>query len=48
MSMTSYRFTGKTLSSMAHGLTHLLTFNAQNFRQYLGLTAVTLSDVLTP
>jgi predicted nucleic acid-binding protein len=37
------------VSSMTvHGLTHLLTFNAQDFRQYLGITAVTPSDVLTP
>ncbi len=33
---------------MVHGLTHLLTFNAQDFRQYPGITAVTPSDVLTP
>jgi predicted nucleic acid-binding protein len=31
-----------------HGLTHLLTFNAQDFRQYPGITAVTPADVLTP
>ena len=31
-----------------HGLTHLLTFNVQDFRQYPGITAVTPADVLTP
>jgi predicted nucleic acid-binding protein len=31
-----------------HGLTHLLTFNAQDFRQYPGTTTVTPADVLTP
>ena len=31
-----------------HGLTHLLTFNAQDFRQYPAITAVTPADVLTP
>jgi predicted nucleic acid-binding protein len=31
-----------------HGLTHLLTFNAQDFRPYAGITAVTPADVLTP
>lgn len=31
-----------------HGLTHLLTFNAQDFRQYPGITAVTPADVLAP
>jgi hypothetical protein len=31
-----------------HGLTHLLSFNAQDFRQYPGITAVTPADVLTP
>ena len=30
------------------GLTHLLTFNAQDFRQYPAITAVTPADVLTP
>jgi predicted nucleic acid-binding protein len=33
---------------MVHGLTHLLTFNAQDFRQYPGITAVTPADVLAP
>lgn len=31
-----------------HGLTHLLTFNTQDFRQYSTITAVTPADVLTP
>ena len=31
-----------------HGLAHLLTFNAQDFGQYSGMTAVTPADVLTP
>ena len=31
-----------------HGLTHLLTFNTQVFRQYHGITAVSPADVLTP
>src|SRR5262245_57139352 len=31
-----------------HGLTHLLTCNAQDFRPYPGITAVTPTDVLTP
>ena len=31
-----------------HRLTHLLTFNAQDFRQYPAITAVTPADVLTP
>jgi predicted nucleic acid-binding protein len=31
-----------------HGLTHLLTFNVQDFRQYPGITAVTPADVLRP
>lgn len=31
-----------------HGLTHLLTFNARDFRQYPEMTAVTPFDVLTP
>jgi predicted nucleic acid-binding protein len=29
-----------------HGLTHLLTFNTQDFRQYPAITAVTPADVL--
>jgi hypothetical protein len=33
---------------MVHGLTHLLTFNVQDFRRYPGITAVTPADVLTP
>jgi predicted nucleic acid-binding protein len=33
---------------VVHGLTHLLTFNAQDFRPYPGITAVTPADVLTP
>ena len=33
---------------IVHGLAHLLTFNAQDFRQYSGMTAVTPADVLTP
>jgi hypothetical protein len=33
---------------MAHGLAHLLTFNAQDFRPYPGITAVTPTHVLTP
>jgi predicted nucleic acid-binding protein len=32
---------------MVHGLTHLLTFNAQDFRQYTGITVVTPADVMT-
>jgi hypothetical protein len=31
-----------------HGLTHVLTFHAQDFRQYPAITAVTPADVLTP
>jgi len=31
-----------------HGLTHFLTFNAQDFRQYAGITSVTPADVLMP
>jgi predicted nucleic acid-binding protein len=31
-----------------HGLTHLLTFNAQDFRQYSGITVITPADVQTP
>jgi predicted nucleic acid-binding protein len=31
-----------------HGLTHLLTFNIQDFRQYPGITVVTPADILTP
>jgi predicted nucleic acid-binding protein len=30
-----------------HGLTHLLTFNSQDFRQYPSIIAVTPADVLT-
>jgi predicted nucleic acid-binding protein len=30
-----------------HGLTHLLTFNIQDFRQYSGITAVSPADILT-
>jgi predicted nucleic acid-binding protein len=33
---------------MVHGLTHLLTFNSQDFRQYAGITVVTPADVSTP
>jgi predicted nucleic acid-binding protein len=33
---------------MVHGLTHLLTFNVQDFRRYPGITAVTPADALTP
>jgi predicted nucleic acid-binding protein len=32
---------------MVHGLTHLLTFNAQDFRQYAGIAVVTPADVMT-
>jgi predicted nucleic acid-binding protein len=30
-----------------HGLTHLLTFNIQDFRQYPGITAVSPAEILT-
>ena len=30
-----------------HGLTHPLTFNIQDFRQYPGITAVSPADILT-
>ena len=33
---------------MVHGLTHLVTFNARDFRPYSGITAMTPTDVLTP
>jgi predicted nucleic acid-binding protein len=31
-----------------HGLSHLLSFNAKDFRNYPGVTSVTPADVLTP
>jgi predicted nucleic acid-binding protein len=31
-----------------HGLSHLLTFNAKDFRSYPGITTTTPADVLTP
>lgn len=31
-----------------HGLTHLLTFNTQDFRQYPGISAVSPADVMMP
>ena len=31
-----------------HGLTHLLTCNSRDFRQYPGITAITPTDALTP
>jgi predicted nucleic acid-binding protein len=31
-----------------HGLTHLITFNIQDFRKYPGITAVAPADVFTP
>ena len=31
-----------------HGLTHILTFNTQDFRHYPGITAVSPDDVLNP
>jgi predicted nucleic acid-binding protein len=33
---------------LIYGLTRLLTFNTQDFRQYPGITAVSPADVLTP
>lgn len=33
---------------IVHGLSHLLTFNAKDFRSYPGLIAQTPADVLTP
>jgi predicted nucleic acid-binding protein len=33
---------------MVHGLSHLLTFNVQDFRPYFGITAVSPMDVLSP
>jgi predicted nucleic acid-binding protein len=33
---------------MVYGLTHFLTFNTQDFRQYPGIIAVSPADVLTP
>ncbi len=30
-----------------HGLTHILTFNIQDFRKYPGITAVSPADILT-
>jgi predicted nucleic acid-binding protein len=33
---------------MVHGLTHLLTFNPQDFRRYSGITVVTPAEILTP
>ncbi len=35
-------------SMTVHGLTHLLTFNIQDFRQYSGITVVSPANVLTP
>ena len=32
----------------AHGITHLLTFNAQDFRRYAGITVMTPAAVLNP
>jgi hypothetical protein len=31
-----------------HGLTHLLTFNAQDFRRYPGINVVTPGDLAVP
>ena len=33
---------------IVHGLTHLLTFNARDFRQYDAITVVTPAEVLAP
>jgi predicted nucleic acid-binding protein len=33
---------------IVHGLTHLLTFNAQDFRPYTAITAVTPAELLVP
>ena len=33
---------------VTYGLTHLLTFNTQDFRQYAAITAVSPADVLMP
>jgi hypothetical protein len=33
---------------MIHGLTHLLTFNTQDYRQYSGVTVLSPADALTP
>ena len=33
---------------LVHGIAHLLTFNAQDFRQYRGIVPVTPADVLAP
>jgi predicted nucleic acid-binding protein len=33
---------------MVHGLSHLLTFNVQDFRPYPGIIAVSPSDVVNP
>jgi hypothetical protein len=33
-------------STLAHGVTHLLTFNATDFRRYPGIVVVPPEDVL--
>jgi len=33
---------------LVHGLSHLLTFNVQDFRPYPGITAVSPSDIVNP
>jgi predicted nucleic acid-binding protein len=51
--MTAYKVTGKpshdarfVAAMLAHGITHILTFNDQDFRRYSGITAVSPASVL--
>ena len=53
--VAAYKVTGKpshdarlVAAMLAHGITHILTFNDQDFRRYAGATAVTPASILAP
>lgn len=53
--MATYKATGKpshdarfVAAMRTHGLTHLLTFNVQDFRRYAGITVLTPAGVVVP
>ena len=53
--MAAYKTTGKpshdarfVAAMLAHGITHILTFNDQDFRRYAGITPISPAGVTAP
>jgi predicted nucleic acid-binding protein len=53
--VSTYKVTGKpshdarfAAAALAHGITHILTFNDYDFRRYAGITAIAPASVIAP